>query len=73
MKKIAKIIKRCNDCEHCACTSAKNESLYFAVCTFNSESNFLLFNGTEPPFRFNLNIPENCPLEDYTGNQTIKE
>lgn len=71
--KIEKIINKCNECQHCVRCCAKSETLHFAVCTFDDKNNFMLYNGSEPAFRYDLKIPENCPLEDYTGTQTILE
>lgn len=70
--KIAKIINKCNDCQHCILASANKETSHFAICGFNQESNFILFNSSEPAYRFDLTIPDNCPLENYTGTQKIE-
>lgn len=71
--KIEKIINKCNDCQHCIYASSKQETVHFAICTFNQDNNFLLFNASEPSYRFKLIIPDNCPLEEYMGKQTIEE
>ncbi len=71
--KIEKIIKTCNECQHCVCPSAKNDSIHFGICTKDNENNFLFYNGSEPAHRYSLKIPDNCPLEDYTGTQTFEE
>ena len=71
--KIAKIIKNCNDCNHCVfATSINNSNIHFAICTCNEKNNFLLFNGDNPK-HYNLEIPEDCPLEDYKGNKIIEK
>ena len=68
--KIAKIINDCNDCEHCL--SAKtNSTLIFAICTHTEDKEFVLVRSHENPKHFKLDIPANCPLEDYTGTKTI--
>jgi len=69
--KISKIIDKCNDCHNCFFSSSSKEQYHFAVCVVGE--GILLQHGSEPAFRYKLAIPENCPLEDYTGTQTIEE
>ena len=71
--KIAKIINTCNDCQHCTFASTSKSVYHFAICTENEENNFILFNSSEMPSRYNIHIPDNCPLEDYKGTQTLEK
>lgn len=78
MIKIANVIDNCTDCPHFvqAQTKCSNNKTNVAICGFptKNEEPFLLFyseHGTILDYA--MNIPENCPLEDYTGTQTIAE
>jgi hypothetical protein len=71
--KIEKIIDNCNDCQNCVFAESTKGVQNFAICNFDEDDSFLLFNSSTPAFRYKLTIPDNCPLENYTGTQTIKE
>ena len=74
MKKIQKLISSCHDCEFCkkiTSSTANNEKV--TLCDFELVENeeridehvpFLL-NYTKYGGTYSLDIPDNCPLEDY--------
>ncbi len=71
MKKIAKVINDCNECQHCKkfqSTSDNHTSVYCCVYETDDESKlapaFLLDLSTSKG-RCTIEIPNNCPLEDY--------
>ncbi|WP_395075354.1 hypothetical protein [Flavobacterium sp.] len=83
MKKIENIIDDCFNCKHCL--KAKNETDNYTkvfVCKFEDEADdddqikifdpflLLLHTSSGRPY---IEIPKNCPLEDYTGTQTIQK
>jgi hypothetical protein len=70
MKKIAKVITSCNDCEHLikGKTNETSNKTNIALCGFPSESNtpFLIeYAGEDSITNYLLDIPNNCELEDY--------
>lgn len=70
MSKIAKVITVCHDCEHCKkIISQKDNHTKAIVCAFETEEikDFepFLLEYTTSPGSHSLDIPENCPLEDY--------
>ncbi len=71
MTKIAKIIDTCNDCESCFYASTSKETRHYAICEHIDVDSFLLHVSNDPAVRYKLAIPENCPLEDYSGNQKL--
>lgn len=79
--KIAKVITNCNDCEHRRELIEKGGNTYYAlVCAFSESKEesdelkpFLLNYGYSDPKHFEINIPDNCPLEDYDSNKGTKE
>ena len=78
MKKIANVIDNCTDCPHFvrAQTNSSNNKTNVAICGFPTENKepFLLFYSEHDSItHYAINIPENCPLEDYIGIQTIEE
>jgi hypothetical protein len=67
--KIAKIIDSCHDCQHCIVSKAQKtisfivaKEYHFATCV---KEGILLYHGTKIVNEQALNIPENCPLEEY--------
>lgn len=74
MMKIAKVITTCNDCEHCKKMKSPNDNHATAfVCVYESESETevkpFLLSYSESPGTFRLDIPDNCPLEDYKSTE----
>lgn len=72
MKKIASIIESCNKCPHLvtAQTNSSSNITNVAICGFYSEDietepSLLLYSKHESIKHFSLDIPENCPLENY--------
>ncbi len=72
MKKIASIIETCIDCPHIvkAQTNSSSNKTNVAMCGFYSEDIetepfLLLYSNDESITHFSLDIPENCPLENY--------
>lgn len=75
--KIAKVITSCNDCEYKMNLVEQNGNTYYAViCAFaRSEYNqsknvepFILEFMSDDPRHYSIDIPDNCPLEDYNDN-----
>lgn len=74
--KIAKVITSCNECEHKReLIECGGNTYYAAVCDFSESSGdnepkpFLIMYGYDKPSRYDLGIPDNCPLEDYTKKE----
>lgn len=69
--KIAKVIDDCNDCEHCVFADNRKENKSsFAICMFPDSKPFLLSNSQSGDVRHSeINIPKNCPLEDYKNER----
>lgn len=71
MKKIAKVITSCHDCENCKMTiSPKNNYTTAFICVVDPEEDKIppepfLLEYSEASGTSCLSIPENCPLEDY--------
>jgi hypothetical protein len=68
--KIAKVITECHECEHCKKIVSHNDNHIKAiVCAFETDKvdNFqpFLLEYSTSLGSHNLNIPDNCPLEDY--------
>jgi hypothetical protein len=79
MKKIASIIGSCIDCPHIvkAQTKASSNTVNVAICGFELEDTdtepfLLLYTKHDNIRNFSIDIPDNCPLEDYIGTQTIE-
>jgi hypothetical protein len=78
MKKIENIIDSCNQCKHCkAMVSEKSNSFYAAICNYQSEFDeekevppMVLHTSTDSSKNYCLDIPDNCPLETYSENET---
>jgi len=71
MKKISSILEKCNDCIHCQNFQLESSNHHsIAVCTneLNEEQPLVLAYSTVDSNvikRQTLEIPDNCPLEDY--------
>lgn len=65
--KIAKIIELCNDCEHCTIADNRKETKSsFAICRFPDTPSLLVGDcQTGDVLHYQIQIPDNCPLEDY--------
>lgn len=70
MKKIAKVIELCNDCEHCVFADNRRETKStFAICMSGKVEPFLINESQSSDIAsYGLAIPKNCPLEDYGKN-----
>lgn len=79
MKKIAKVISTCHDCEHSITLHSKNNNYGKAyLCGFAEENMDLscqhfLLEYTEYSGSPELLIPKQCPLEDYNPNSDRNE
>jgi hypothetical protein len=70
--KIAKVINTCLDCQYFVAVQHK-ESTYFGICDFSRETKeeiieyqpMILIRAHDAPRHYKMDIPENCPLEDY--------
>lgn len=75
MKKIAKVITNCHDCDNCKKFDLRTDNYTRAfVCYVKEEDDKItpkpfLLDYTESGGRNELLIPENCPLEDYKENE----
>lgn len=71
LKKIAKVITSCYDCENCKKLNSPNNNYTTAfVCVIEVEQDQVpmqpfLLEYSEGSGSLKLPIPENCPLEDY--------
>jgi hypothetical protein len=65
MKKIAKVIEKCSDCEHCVFVSNYDKTSHFAICYTQANPPFVLDHANDTCRNYEINIPTNCPLEDY--------
>ena len=68
--KIAKVITECHDCDHCKnIVSQQDKHVRAIVCAFETKEidNFepFLLEYSTSPGSHKLDIPDNCPLEDY--------
>lgn len=74
--KIQKTIIKCNDCEFSKIFQEKNGNINYAMlCYFEHEPDeqgdkeihepFLITTASESLKHFLIDIPDNCPLEDY--------
>jgi hypothetical protein len=65
--KIEKLVASCNDCGHCTiASSVRNKEEYFAICTFDKP--IMLLSNSVHPKHYKLEIPEDCPLDNFEGN-----
>lgn len=64
--KIENIVSQCNNCKHCMYASNKDAQYHFAICTFHED--FILHSGSEHPKHYKLEIPNDCPLDNFEGN-----
>lgn len=63
--KIAKIISDCGECEFCLfCKSTRDNYTKVYVCEHDKVGSFLLLKTIESGTPA-IDIPTNCPLEDY--------
>jgi hypothetical protein len=70
--KIAKVINTCLDCQYFVAVQHK-EGPYFGICDFSRETKeedveyqtMILIRANDAPRHYKMEIPENCPLEDY--------
>lgn len=71
MKKIAKVITSCHDCQNCKhTTSPRNNYTNAYICVVDPIEDEVrpepfLLEYSEASGSSGLPIPENCPLEDY--------
>jgi hypothetical protein len=65
MKKIAKIIEECIDCENCVFAYSVHKEHNFSICSHPAQPPFILNHSSDDPKHYKLEIPNNCPLEDY--------
>lgn len=69
--KIAKVLTQCNDCEFCLKLQSPSDNYTrFYICNSVISEPFLLIRTSSEPFT-EIEIPNNCPLEDYT--QTLEK
>lgn len=72
-KKIMKIIEDCSDCEFSKEYQECNGNTSFVlICNYEVENDekieknpFLLHQSSQKPRHYRIEIPNNCPLEDY--------
>jgi hypothetical protein len=76
MKKIAKLVSNCNECQYCSEFKSKKDnytSVYCCVYETPDEgilkTAFLLALSTSSG-KMNIDIPKECPLEDYEEPKT---
>jgi len=77
IKKIAKVITFCNECEYCLTTQEQRGNTFFALICVHAHNAideepeqdiFLIGTSSEDPKHCNWHIPKQCPLEDYKEN-----
>lgn len=66
MKKIHKVIDSCNDCENCKfLTYQRDNFTFYNVCDKEGHEPFFLLKHTSKSNSVTIQIPNNCPLENY--------
>jgi hypothetical protein len=71
MKKIAKVISKCEECPHFvkANSSTSGGKFDIAICGFEDDNgvkyDLLLYRPQGSVNDFTIGIPDNCPLETY--------
>lgn len=75
MKKIEKVIEKCNDCQHCILliNQSTNHSSGAICANELLEKEFLLVysdNEKNVVRAYNIEIPNNCPLETYKDEKS---
>jgi hypothetical protein len=66
MKKIHRVISSCNECENCKFLPyPKDNYTFYNVCDKEENEPFLLLKHNSKSNSQNIEIPKNCPLEDY--------
>lgn len=69
MIKIAKVINDCGECEFCLlCKSTRDNYTKVYVCEHEKVGSFLLLKTIESGTP-TIDIPGNCPLEDYKSTK----
>lgn len=70
--KVMKVITTCSDCEHKRdLVEIGGNTFYSSVCAFaedirdDDSEPFMVFYATEHPKHYRIDIPDNCPLDDY--------
>ena len=63
--KIALTITTCNECPAACAAKSTGESRHFLICTHKEDQMFLLWDGIDKPDHYKIEIPKECPLEDY--------
>jgi len=66
MRKIHKVISNCNECENCVFLPyPKDNYTFYNVCDKEETQPFLLLKHNSKSNSTPIEIPDNCPLEDY--------